>query len=143
MYDVITIRCISMCARVTCIFFYCASLTCTVCMYIYICIFNIYCIVRSVPMREDQTLARTPRRSAEIFFPKRRDRARSIARFSLFGIIRSSSLTQLFPGTSLYRSVYTSDKFLSIPAYSNPRVKSASRRSTSHVCLRYQFLKIF
>lgn len=137
-----------MCARVTCIFFlyYCASLTCTVCMYIYICIFNIYCIVRSVTdARDKHTRSDTETRDAPpkffLFWNGVRER-RECALDRAFLVIQHTvhRVSHNFSPYIPLQTVYTS-KFLSTPAllWNQTRVK----RATAHVYLRYQFLKIF
>lgn len=151
MYDVITVPLyIDVRACDMYFFYYCASLTCTVCMYIYICIFNIYCIVRSVPMRgtsKNSLGHRNALRQKENFFiysfffyPKRRSygviaRARSrVSRNSARPFVESH--TTFPPDTPPLQKRYIEISFYS-PAYSNPRVKSASRRPTAHVYLRF------
>ena len=149
MYDVITVRCISMCARVTCIFFLIIVRILTwhsVYVYIYICVFNIYCIVRSVPMRgtnttrsDTETRNAPPKKKKErkkrIFFLTafvRWESARSIARFSNSAC---RVLHSTFLRTSFYRRYI--EIFSLLPRYSKPR-----QRRSAHVYLRYQFLKI-
>lgn len=79
-------------------------------MYIYICIFNIYCIVRSVPMRgtnttrsDTETREAPPKKKRKrIFFQRRSygERARARSCVSRIRLIESHTT---FPRTSLYR----------------------------------------
>lgn len=153
MYDVITVRCISMCARVTCIFFLLLCVFNVHSVYVYISVYSIiYCIVRSVPMRgtntrSDTETRETLRREIFFFFLKKKRygvrAARVRARSRLSRTIRhtrSSSLTQLFP---VHPSTDGTSKCLSTlyVAHSNPRSQTR-QRSTAHVYLRYQFFKI-
>jgi len=115
-------------------------------MYIYICIFNIYCIVRSVPMRGTNTTRsdtetrnappKKKRKKEKNFFSNgvRTVRKRALDRaFLEFGL---SSLTHsTFLRTSFYRRYI--EIFSLFPRYSKPR-----QRRSAHVYLRYQFLKI-
>jgi len=121
-------------------FFYCASLTCTVCMYI--CIFNIYIALCVLYRCEGQTHSlghRNARRIAKIFQRRSYGEKSALDRaFLEFSINRSSSLTLLFP---VHASTDGTSKSLSTPA---TRVRGQARqRSTTHVYLRYLIIQNF
>lgn len=129
-------------------FYYCASLTCTVYMYINICILiYIYnCIVRSVTdARDNRSLGhrnarRAPPKENYFFFQRRSRTARERARSRVSRIRHSpfvESHTTFLRTTSLYR------RHIEISFYSHSNRSQTRQRSTAHVYPRYQFLKIF